>query len=229
MTENSRVLLFDIEATNLAANFGYCLCIAWKWSGEEDIYYLSIADTDTFAKDPTNDRKIIEEFRAVVETADIVVGHYSTKFDYPYLQTRALFHGLKPYPTDMRHVDTWRVARNTLRLNSNRLASLAAHIGVEEKTPLNGRIWVKAMAGHKPSIEYVVEHCVQDVVVLEDVYEKIKMLRPDNPKVSIVGCPTCGSQRTQSRGLARTTKRIVHRYSCNSCGHWFRIPSHETL
>ena len=219
-----RVLLFDVEATNLAANFGYLLCIAWKWSGAQKLYHMSIADTATFAKDPTNDRELVQEFRKVVEDADIIVGHYSSRFDYPFLQARALYHSLLPFPTDVRHVDTWRISRNTLKLNSNRLASLAAHLGVEEKTALSGPIWIKAMSGHKPSIKYVVEHCRQDVVVLEQVYEKIKPLRPDNPKASLDGCPTCGSESLQSRGYARTTKRKMQRWSCNACGHWHRTP-----
>lgn len=224
MTEAPKVLLFDIEATNLAANFGYILAIGWKFSGDKAVKCIAISDSPGFAKDPTNDKWIVQTFKKVVEDADIVVGHYSTRFDYPFLQARALYHGLSPFPTDIRHIDTWRVSRDKLKLNSNRLASLAAHLGLEEKTALSGPIWIKAMSGHKPSIKYVVEHCAQDVVVLEQVYEKIKPLRADNPKASLTGCPTCGSTKLQARGRSRTTKRLMQRWSCNACGHWHRTP-----
>lgn len=219
--ETPRVLIMDIEATNLAANFGYLLAIAWKFSGDKKVSCLSIVDAPTFASDPTNDKWLVKRFREVVENADIVVGHYSTRFDYPFLQARALYHNLDPFPTDIRHIDTWRISRDKLRLNSNRLASVAAHLGLEEKTALSGPIWIKAMAGHKASIKYVVEHCIQDVVVLEQVYEKIKSLRADNPKVSHEGCPTCGSQKVQKRGFARTVKAKKQRFSCGACGHWW--------
>lgn len=219
-TNKVNILFFDIEATNLKADYGYMLCVSWKWADAKKVEHLSITQSPTFAKDHTCDKWLVEEFRKILEKADIIIGHYSTRFDYPYLQTRALYHKLKPLPNP-NHIDTWRVARKTLALHSNRLASLAAVMGVEEKTPLSGPIWIKAMAGHPPSIKYVVEHCDQDVVVLEQVYNKLKALRRDGPKVSVVGCPSCGSSKVQKRGIYKTVKKAMHRYNCQSCGRWW--------
>lgn len=215
-----RVMIMDIEATNLKADFGFVLCIAWKWSGEDKIYSVSIADAPSFKKDCTNDKWIIEEFRKAAEQADAIVMHYGSVFDYPYLQARALAHGLPLLPK-VPYIDTWRIARKGLALSSNRLASLSRLLGVEEKTPLSGRIWVKATSGDAKSIKYIVEHCKQDVRVLEQVYDRIKGLRFDNPRLSGDGCPTCGSYDIISRGRVRTTKQIMHKFSCNNCGHWF--------
>lgn len=216
-----RVMFLDIEATNLKADFGYVLCVAWKWAGEDEVHHVSITEAPTFAKDPTNDRWVIQQISKVCEEADIIVFHYGSIFDYPYLQARALYHGLPLLP-QTKWVDTWRIARKQLAISSNRLASIANLVNVEEKTKLSGRIWVKAMAGHKPSIKYVVEHCRQDVVVLEQVYDRIKGLRNDNPKVSHVGCPTCGSYDVHRRGPVLTVKRKMFKYQCKSCGHWFQ-------
>lgn len=217
-------MFLDIEATNLKADFGYCLCIAWKWEGEKKIHCLAITDSPTFEEDPTNDKWLIEEFSKEAEKADVVVFHYGSIFDYPYLQTRALYHGLKPLAR-VKAIDTWRIARKALALSSNRLASLTRLLGVEEKTPLDGPTWVKAMAGHKPSIKYVVEHCKQDVKVLEQVYHKIKPLRTvASPKIGLgQNCPACGSSSTQRRGKERTVLKEQWRFSCNDCGHWFRL------
>lgn len=228
MTEKPRVLLFDIECTNLAANFGYILSVAWKWSGRwrSGVKCLDITQSPHFKRNPTDDSWLVENFRHIVEDADIIIGHYSTKFDYPFLQARALYHQQPLFPTDIKHIDTWRIARQKLKLNSNRLSSLAAHLGLEEKTPLSGPIWIRAMAGHVPSIRYVVAHNKQDVVVLEQCYDKIKGLNWDNPKVSVDkgSCPTCGSFNIRLRGFRRTTRAKVQRFSCNSCGHWSCLP-----
>lgn len=215
-----RVMLLDIESTNLSADFGYILCIAWKWSGEKKVYSLNITQSPTFADDPTNDKWLVEQFAKEVEKADLLVFHYGMFFDFPYLQTRALYHGLRPL-ANIPFVDTWKIAKKRLKLHSNRLASISELLGVQEKTPLSGRIWVRAMAGHKPSIRYVLKHCIQDVVVLEEVYDRIKGLGWDRPALSHVGCPTCGSHDVQQRGRVKTLKTIKQRYSCNSCGHWF--------
>lgn len=216
-----RVLLFDIEATNLQADFGVVLCIAWRWHGEEKIHHLAITQAPTFDKDPTNDKWLIEQFAPVLEQADVAVFHYGMYFDAPYLQTRALYHGMKPLNMPPM-VDTWRICRKRLKLHSNRLASIAALLGVSEKTPLDGPTWVRAMAGNKKAIRYVVEHCKQDVVVLDEVYSRIRAWGWDQPNMAPDGgCPTCGGHSLQARGKVKTLKTQKQRFSCNACGHWF--------
>lgn len=222
-----KVMLFDIETTNLAANFGYMLCAAWQVFGEKKIHHVSITDSPTFEKDPTNDKWVVNETAKALSDADVLVGWYSTRFDYPFIQSRLLFHGLKPMPP-IPHVDGWKIARYKMRLNSNRLQSVTSFLGMEDKTPLNGRIWIRAMAGNKPAIRYVVKHCKQDVNVLGQVYELIRPLTTSHPNINVVNeqlnaCPICGVQgKLQKRGfnIARVAK--TQRYQCKSCGGWSR-------
>jgi len=221
----ARVILWDLECTNLKGNFGYLLCGAWKVLGEKKIHCVSITDSKTFDKDPTNDKLLCKTLLKSLEEADIWVAHFGKWFDRPFLNTRLLGHNLSPLPP-IPLVDTWKVAKDNLRLNSNRLATIASWAGVEEKTALNGKIWVKAMAGHRPSIRYVEKHCVQDIVVLEQVYEKIKCLSATHPNVNIVedkgdSCPICGEEgRLQKRGFTIARVHKKQRYQCMACGGW---------
>jgi uncharacterized protein YprB with RNaseH-like and TPR domain/predicted RNA-binding Zn-ribbon protein involved in translation (DUF1610 family) len=216
-----RVLFWDIEATNLDADFGFLLCIGYKFKGEK-AHCIRIDDSPTFAKDHTDDRWVLNEFRKVLEQADLIVHHYGDRFDYPFIQSRCLFHGMKVMPR-LPSIDTWRVARNGLKLSSNRLAAITNLLNVGEKTPLVGRIWVKAMSGDTKAISYIVKHCLQDVKVLEMVYDRIMPVRPSGsgPVMSSVGCPSCGSHHIHRRGLVRTVKTLKQRWSCLDCGHWF--------
>lgn len=217
-----KILFLDIEASNLAADFGFTICIGYKWHGEKKTHCISVDDFPQFKKDHTDDRQVLEAFRKVVEQADLLVYHYGSRFDYPFLQARCLFHDMLPLP-QIPAIDTWRISRNGLRLSSNRLAALTNLLGVGAKTPLVGRIWVKAMSGDRPSIRYIVKHCVQDVRVLEQVYDRIMPVRPSGsgPVISHTGCPSCGSPHVQRRGLVRTVKTLKHRWACRDCGHWF--------
>lgn len=220
-----RVMFLDIEATNLSGNFGYVLCIAWQWEGEKKVYSLDITQSPGFETDPTNDKWLLRQFAKELLKADMLVFHYGARFDYPYLQTRALYHKMKPF-VRVPWIDTWRICKYGLALNSNRLATVASLLRVEEKTPLNGPIWIRAMAGHRTSIRYVVRHCKQDVVVLRQVYERIRPLRPlTGPKMAVNGaCPACGSPKVQKNGLRITVKQKKMRMKCNNCGHWFEKP-----
>jgi hypothetical protein len=67
-----------------------------------------------------DDRRIVCELRDLIDRADALVAHYGSRFDLPFVNTRCLEHGeLPPAPATM--IDTWRIARNTLAMTSNRL------------------------------------------------------------------------------------------------------------
>lgn len=222
----AKIILWDIECTNLSSNFGYVLCISWKELGEKKVHTIKITDSPTFSQDPTNDKYVVEKAAEALSKADIWIYHYGSKFDRNYVNSRLLYHGLNPMPP-IPDIDTWRVARYKLKLNSNRLQTLTSFFGFEDKTPLDGPTWIKAMAGHKPSIKYVVQHCEQDVRVLEQVYNKIKVLAPKHPNVNTVsgktdGCPVCGESALHKRGFSIAHTSKTQRYQCSSCGSWSR-------
>jgi uncharacterized protein YprB with RNaseH-like and TPR domain len=224
----SKVLLWDIECTNLRANYGYILCIGWKELDAKKVSCPTIVDFPRFKRDPTNDKDLIKFAASELSKADLWVTHYGSRFDVPYVNSRLLFHGMKPMPP-IPHIDTWRIARYKMALNSNRLATISEFLTTkDEKTALLSPQWIKAAAGHKPSIRYVKDHCVKDVLVLEEVYKKIRPLATTHPNLNIVtdiadGCPICGTVgKMQKRGytIARTSKS--QRYQCRDCGGWSR-------
>jgi uncharacterized protein YprB with RNaseH-like and TPR domain len=222
-----KVRLFDIETTNLDADFGIMLCAAWKDVGDRRMRHVSITDGPRFAKDPTDDRYVVKATAEALSEADAWVTWYGQRFDVPFIQTRLIGHKLKPMPP-IPHIDGWRIARYKMKLHSNRLASASAFLGVEEKTPLSGPIWIKARAGNKSAIDYVLRHCRQDVKVLEQVYERIRPLCTQHPNLNVVhdvadGCPVCGTVgRLQRRGMSIARVGKTQRYQCAACGAWSR-------
>lgn len=223
-----RLLFLDIESTNLTANYGAMLCVAWKFLGESKVYCASVMDfPKTFAKDCTNDVHVAKAIAEAVAQADLTCGWYSSRFDVPFINSKLILHGqdiLVPTP----HLDLWKTARYQLRLSSNRLAVVADFLGIQEKTRLKGPIWIRATAGHKPSLRYVIKHCKQDVVVLEEAYLKLRRLVPGHVNVALKSyregvdaCPICGSLiGLQKRGwnYARVSKK--QRYFCTICRGW---------
>lgn len=218
-----RILLFDIEATNLSANFGFILCICYKWVGEKRVHTISIRDFARYERDRTNDSEVVRAFAEVYKEADIVVGHYSTKFDTPYINARLLYHGLDTLPPT-RHIDTWRISKDRLRLNSNRLASISEFLGLGDKSPVLGPQWIRAMAGDASALRYIEKHCRIDVEVLEKTYLKLRALMPQHPNGNLVrkikkACPICGSKKLTSRGWLLSYTSRKPRFVCPQ-GHW---------
>jgi uncharacterized protein YprB with RNaseH-like and TPR domain len=220
-----RVIAWDIEATNLNADWGYIICIGWKVVGEKKTNLLKITDYDLYKKDPTNDKFLVAEASKILSEADVWTTWYGGGYDVPYVQSRLLKHKLPPMPP-VPHVDGWKVARYKMKLSSNRLASVTGFLDLEDKTPVKSGIWAKAQAGDQKALGYIYKHCIQDVIVLEQVYNRIKALTTTHPNVNLANgklnaCPICGAVDTlvkRGYNLARTSK--AQRYQCKGCGGW---------
>lgn len=228
----NKIKPWDIEATNLSANFGYILCIGIKNLGEKNTRCYSVDDYPLYKKDPTNDSALLEDAAKDLADSGAWVTWYGGGFDVPFVQTRLLYHGMKPLPM-IPHIDGWRIAKYKMKLNSNRLATVSSFLDIEEKTPLNGPIWIKASAGDNKALQYIKEHCVQDVIVLEQAFNRIKPLMSNSPNLSLLKslesrgdgvqlCPICASPDLQMRGRSITATGSRQRFQCKDCGGWSR-------
>lgn len=227
MPTGPKIIAWDIETTNLSANFGYILCLGWKVIGENKTHLIKINEFDLFKKDPTNDKEVVAAAREILTDCDAWVTWYGSRFDEPFVNSRLLFHNLPPLPPmASAHIDGWRIAKYKMKLNSNRLASVSQFVGVEEKTPLSGPHWIKAMAGDSKSQKYVFTHCKQDVRVLEQVYEKIKVLHTGHINVNLnnpgngLNCPRCGASSLERRGHRWSQVAKIQRFFCKKCSAW---------
>lgn len=219
------IYLWDLECTNLNADFGYILCAGIKELGKGTVKTFSVADYPAYSKDPTNDKDLVKDVRDYLATAGAWITWYGQGFDQPFLNSRLTYHRLTPLPP-VPHIDGWRIAREKLKLHSNRLASVSSFLQIIEKTPLNGPIWIKASAGDPAALKYVIKHCKQDVLVLEEAFENIRQLATSGPNVAIISgtgvgsCPRCGANKLQSRGFRITVSQQYKRFQCQGCGAW---------
>jgi uncharacterized protein YprB with RNaseH-like and TPR domain len=165
-----RVGFLDIECSNLKANFGIILC--WCILDENgDLYEDWLTKDDVLAD--IEDKRVVETCIDTMKLFDRVVGHYSTYYDIPFIRTRALIHGIKfPGVGELYHTDTWKMARRSLCLHSNRQDVVAESLqGKTVKTRISHPDWRKAMLGNKESMEEVLDHCEKDVVDLKKNYD----------------------------------------------------------
>lgn len=159
-----RIGFFDIEASNLNANFGLVLTACMKESGKA---------VTKFTKDTadTSDRKLVDSIIADMNTYDIIVTWYGKFFDVPFLRTRSLLKKGENYiDPRLRHIDLWDVCRKVLKFTSNRLDTVSTDMGFAEKTRISGEIWTMATQGDMKAMQYILHHNVKDVRVLEKVY-----------------------------------------------------------
>jgi DNA polymerase elongation subunit (family B) len=227
-----KILLLDIETSpNTAHVWGlwqqnvsinqlmessYVLCYAAKWLGEKDIYFDSVHQSKP--------KTMLKGIHALLESADAVIHYNGTKFDIPTLNKEFLLTKLLP-PSPYKQIDLLRVVRSNFRFPSNKLDYVSQRLGLGKKHAHEGHeLWVKCMNGDKDAWKRMEDYNIQDVVLLESLYDNllpwIKNAPNRNLYQDITGCPTCGSHHLQKRGTAVSTTGTYQRYQCKDCGSW---------
>jgi len=237
-----KIVIWDIETThNLAAIFRlfedytsheniiqerYIVSAAWKVLGEKEVHSVSTLDNPKlFSKDPHNDRHVVETLHRVLSDADAIVAHNGDQYDIKFTEGRMLAHGLEPLPP-IPSIDTLKVAKSRLLLNSNKLDYLARYLGFGKKIATRNELWLRVLQGDKKAIREMVDYNRHDVVLLEKVFLKLRPYCANHINRQLFdtskGCPRCGSTHVQSRGTHKAISRTYQRFCCMSCNGWFR-------
>jgi hypothetical protein len=238
-----RILLWDIETSlQLAAIFQlahndwidpsalvterYVICASWKWLGESTVHSVSVLDDPKrYQKDPHDDTHVVKALHKVLGQADVLVHHNGDSFDKRYVDTRILKLGMAPL-APVTTVDTYKVAKQRFLFNSNKLDYIGKFLGLGEKIKTTPGLWMRVLRGERAAVKDMVVYNQQDVVLLEKVLLKLQPYCPNYINRELfgeqVGCPRCGSQAVQSRGVHRAITKTYQRFCCSACGGWFR-------
>lgn len=167
-----RIGFLDIETSNLSADFGIILCYCIKVFQQRTILgkVITKADLETVL-----DKNVVKQLIEDMKEFDLLITYYGTKFDIPFIRTRAVAMGV-PFPPfgSVQHKDMYYAVRNKFRLSSNRLENAGrVLLGETTKTRIDSKHWIKALQGDEKSLLYIYDHCMRDVSDLEAVYNKV--------------------------------------------------------
>lgn len=171
-----KIGVLDIESTGLEAQHGYMLSACIKEVNENDsrgkLTTISILDNrNRFGL--FNDKWVVAETIKELNKYDLILTWYGSRFDLPFINTRALKHGLLPPEKNFRR-DLCFVSRGVLKLKNNRLATVGDFMfGQSGKTFLKWDVWVRAMQGDRNAIKLIVDHNAKDVIETEKVYKRL--------------------------------------------------------
>ncbi len=170
--EPEKIGFFDIEASDLKANFGIMLSYCIKDANSDKIWYDTINKKDL---DADMDKRLVKHCIEDMKRFDRVIGHYSTKYDIPFVRTRALVWNLNfPEFGQLNHTDVYYMAKRLLCLHSNRQNVIAEAIqGEDIKTRITPYYWIRALQGRQDAIDYILDHNMKDVLQLEGNYNKL--------------------------------------------------------
>lgn len=168
------------------------------------------------------EKQLVKDFIAVLEQADAIVTYNGKRYDWPALQAKALHYGLGALP-NIPHIDLYYTVKSNMKISRKSLQNAAYFLNLSnEKTPVVGNLWLEAQSGNKKALAEIVRHCRADVLILEELYLKIRPLVRTHPRVNGYGpCRFCGSKDLISRGTYITkTKNPQRRIQCKDCAGW---------
>ena len=201
-----KTLLLDLEsAPNTAHVWGlfntnvstkqlmessYVLCWAAKWLGSDKVIFSSVQKTDP--------KEMLGKIHALLDEADAVIHYNGTKFDIPTLNKEFLIHGLNP-PSPYKQIDLLRVVRQQFRFPSNKLDYVSQRLGLGEKTEHAGhKLWIECMANVPAAWRKMKEYNMNDVVLLEKLYQRLLPWIKNHPNHSVFSgkrvCTKCSSK-----------------------------------
>jgi len=165
----------DIETTGLGADFGFVLGACIKPANSDKIITYRIDDYKGYRKNLCDDKQLVLDIAKGVEEFDAICHYNGEMFDLPFLDTRLAIHGVHKRVSLIHSIDLLPIVKKKMRLNSNKLETVACALGLsEEKTRLLPQVWQQASHGSKKDLDYIIEHCEKDVLVLEEAFKRLK-------------------------------------------------------
>lgn len=164
-----RIGILDIETTGLKANWGHMLSWCIMDQGDGKIHYGLLTKREVRDK---RDARIVKSVVKKMKEYDRLVTYYGTRFDLPYIRSRALAQGIEfPAYKDIYHTDMYYVARNKFAIHSNRLASVCEFFGIPAKGHrMTPELWTRAGAGDEEALNTILLHNKEDVESTNQVF-----------------------------------------------------------
>lgn len=211
----------NIPHKNILHEGGWIISAAWKWLGEDKVYSSVVSTEDALE---CRDIQPVAELYEAIEKSDVIVAHNLLGFDLPVFRTRLLLNGMDMHKT-VQQIDTLKIAKK-LRFNSNKLGSLADYLGIEQKKhEMNIRDWIDCLNGDSFALQKMNKYNKQDVLVLEQVYLKLRGFSLGSGNVNRlyndnkVRCSACGSTNMTTTGnTVYTGVSSYEEYLCSDCG-----------
>lgn len=244
-----KILVFDIETSptiaytwrrfqeniSLSQVIQDPMMLTWaaKWLYNDDTMSDAITPEEILNED---DSRIVKSLWGLMDEADIVVGHYGDRFDIPMMNARAIINGLPPY-SSIRSIDTCKVAKATFKFPSNKLDALGEYLELGQKLPTTFNLWKQCMEGRQEAITEMQVYNIQDVVLLEKVYLKLRPYIKSHPNVAVYmnseekACSVCGSSnivKTDKYQPTNTGKFKLWRCECGALSRGRRTDFDKT-
>lgn len=180
----TKVAVLDIETTSLKSDFGITLCaVIHTFGTKEDykVFSIDVTEPDLLSEE----KKLLEAIHNELAKYQGVATYFGSRFDLPFLRTRALYHGLEPIPK-IKSLDLYFTVKRATNPSTRRLERINDILRISnpdsspDKTKLGLSEWNDVIFRRdNKMLNYIITHCIADVQILENAINKFKAFLPD--------------------------------------------------
>lgn len=214
-----KTILWDLETFgfDFKADKGFLLCMGWKELGSKEVH---IETRSNLSSSMWDDKEVAKKASSILCTADRWVTHNGKKFDVRFLNGRLIINNLPLLPPmGKRHIDTCEETWKNIAMGAS-LKNIQEKLDLRhKKTPVDLQTWTKAATGNKSALFDVVDHCKEDVFMLEEYFLKLTPIHSMGENTQF---HTCDKKFLRSNGHRVADKKIFKRLFCLKCGGWFK-------
>jgi len=195
----------------------YMLCWAAKWNGNDQVI-----------TGKHGEKGQLKTLWKLINEADAICHYNGKRFDIPHINREFLEKSYKP-TSPYKQIDLLDTVKRMFKFPSNKLDYVTQALHLSGKAETGGfDTWVGCIEDNPEAWNTMQKYNIQDVIVLEELYNKIQGWIPNHANHSIYGdndglvCPNCGGKHFQRRGTYKANTSTYQRYKCKGCGKWFR-------
>jgi uncharacterized protein YprB with RNaseH-like and TPR domain len=145
------------------------LCVSYRWGHEKKTRILALPQFRGYRPGVVDDRRLCLSLWKILDAADVVVAHNGDRFDTKKINGRFFIHGIKP-PSEYATIDTLKVARKYLGLDSNKMGDICEYLGIGKKLSTRGRdTWLGCIDGDVRSWKEMEAYNIHDTDLLVEV------------------------------------------------------------
>ncbi len=149
-----------LSIDNLVSEW-YMLGWCASYMGDEKVFSGFVTGEQARRRD---DGAIAEKLHGLMSAAEIIAGHNVVGFDLKRCNTLFKKHKL-PAIVGKKTIDTLKLARSCLALESNTLDYVATWLGFDGKHDITRDDWRAATKGDKPTLHKIEDYCKNDVLI----------------------------------------------------------------
>lgn len=180
----NNICAFDIEATGLKGDYNSILCVSIRTIGGKP--------TTFSVKKPGNDREVVRDAIAYLNTFSCWISYYGKGFDVPMLNTRALKWNLMPLKK-IPHIDMYYTLKYNLNTSRRSQAHLLEWLRINDrgsssvdqaseqvhKLTVSADEWNRVLECPERVMPTMVKRCESDTLGLQALYLRTKHLIKD--------------------------------------------------